>query len=65
MINKRGHSGVVTAVLLILLAVASIGVLWVVVSKLVSDNAEVIGAGINNVNIDVQEAHINNFHVYV
>ena len=63
--NKRGVSGVVTAVLLILLAVASIGVLWVVVSKLVSDNAEVIGAGINNVNIDVQEAHINNSHVYV
>ena len=63
--DKRGVSGVVTAVLLILLAVASIGVLWVVVSKLVSDNAEVIGAGINSVDIDVQEAHINNSHVYV
>ena len=63
--DKRGVSGVVTAVLLILLVVASIGVLWGVVSKLVSDNAEVIGAGINSVDIDVQEAHIDNSNVYV
>src|SRR3989344_3128953 len=63
--DKRGVSGVVTAVLLILLVVASIGVLWGVVSKLVSDNAEVIGAGINSVDIDVQEAHIDNSNAYV
>ncbi len=42
-INKRGVSGVVTAVLLILLTIAAIGILWVVVQNFVSTSTEGVG----------------------
>lgn len=39
MSQKRGVSGVVTAVLLILLTIAAIGILWVVVQNFVQDGS--------------------------
>ena len=40
--NKRGVSGVITAVLLILLVIAAIGILWVVVQNFITQGADTI-----------------------
>ncbi|PIN94420.1 hypothetical protein COU53_03640 [Candidatus Pacearchaeota archaeon CG10_big_fil_rev_8_21_14_0_10_30_48] len=42
--QKKGVSGVVTAVLLILLVVAAVGILWAVVQSLVSDSTGNVGS---------------------
>tara|TARA_Y100000310_G_C19991382_1_gene494273 strand:+ start:74 stop:481 length:408 start_codon:yes stop_codon:yes gene_type:complete len=42
--DKRGVSGVITAVLLILLVISAVGVLWVVVSSFVTDQTDIGGS---------------------
>jgi len=42
--NKKGISGVITAVLMILLVISAIGVLWVVINSFVTNNTSEIGS---------------------
>jgi hypothetical protein len=56
--QKRAVSGVVTAVLLILLAIATVAVVWVVVQNLISSNAEIIELGLSTINLDIVSAQV-------
>jgi len=60
MMNKGGVSGVVVAILLILIVIAAVGILWAVISGFMEANAERIEMGANTVRLDVVNAHYNN-----
>jgi flagellin-like protein len=63
--DKKGVSGVITAVLLILLVIASIGILWVVIAVFVFESADTIGTGINLVGVDIESVFVDNDGVKV
>ena len=56
--NKRGVSGVVTAVLLILLVIAAIGILWVVVQNFVQQGTTGVSGSANclSTTFDIESA---------
>ena len=55
--NKKAVSGVITAVLLILLAIAATGVLWVVISNFIGSNTKVISLGVNTLDVNIMSAN--------
>jgi len=59
--NKKGVSGVIVSVLLILIVIAAVGILWAVISEFMKSNAERIEMGLNTVNLEIVE----NSMVYV
>ena len=56
--NKKGVSGVITTVLLILLVIAITGVLWVVVQSFISEGTKGIGTDAFTINIGIEEAQV-------
>lgn len=63
--NKRGISEVVTAILLVLLAIAAVIVVWNVVSSFISKTGEGTGVESLTANLDIKEARIEGTTAYV
>ncbi|MFQ5531258.1 MAG: archaellin/type IV pilin N-terminal domain-containing protein, partial [Candidatus Nanoarchaeia archaeon] len=57
--KKRGISGVITAVILILLVLVMTAVIWVVVRNLVTEELDDATAGISRVDLEVKKVTIN------
>tara|TARA_Y100000310_G_C20479256_1_gene713923 strand:- start:63 stop:467 length:405 start_codon:yes stop_codon:yes gene_type:complete len=52
--NTKGVSGVVTAVLLILLVIAAVGILWVVVQNFVQEGSDDLGESTGCLNTEMK-----------
>ncbi len=63
--DKSGLSEVVTNFLLILLVLVSVGVVWIVVSNLISRGAEEIEAGSFTFDLQIQSAYVSGTNVIV
>ena len=55
--NKKGMSQIVTTLIIIVLVLVAIGVVWGVVSKLISDSSEEVSLGKFTINLDAQNAY--------
>ncbi|MEM3074778.1 MAG: LamG domain-containing protein [Candidatus Pacearchaeota archaeon] len=56
--EKKGVSGVITTVLLILLTIAAVIVVWGVIKTLLESNSESISLGIDTLDIDIESVYI-------
>ena len=51
--NKRGISGIVVTVLLVLLAIGALIILWFVILSFINSSTDQISKGINLINLDI------------
>ncbi len=63
--NKRGVSGVIVAVLMILIVIAAVVILWSVISGFLTSSTDKIGLGLNTLNVEVESASFNQGDLYV
>lgn len=65
MLRKRGLSGVVTTLIIILLVLVAVGVIWVVVKNLVEKGAEQVELGQFTLDLQIKSAQVQNGNVTV
>ncbi len=65
--RKRGLSTVVTTLILILLVLVAIGIIWVVIENVITDNSEKISLGKFTTDLDIENAYAqgNDMHVKI
>jgi len=57
--NKRGLSGVVTSLILILLVLVAVGIVWVVVKNIISEGSEQVSLGMFTVDLEIKNVKVN------
>ena len=57
--NKRGLSTIVTSLLLILLVIVAIGIVWVVIRNVLSENVEEISLDKFTTDLEIKQAQVN------
>lgn len=63
--NKKGVSGIIAAVILILLVIVMTGIIWVVVKNLVSDELDDVSAGTSRISLEIKNTEINQDNVAI
>ena len=58
MSNKGGVSEVVTTVIMVALAIVAIGVVWVVIQNILSEQGEQIEAGLSRVSLNIESVNV-------
>src|SRR3990167_9321273 len=65
MFRKRGLSGIVTTLIIILLVLVAVGVIWAVVKNLVQKGSEQIELGQFTLDLQIKSAQVENGNVTV
>jgi len=63
--NKRGLSGVVITLILILVSIVAIGIIWVVISNFVSEGSKGISLGRFLIKLDIESAYRSGDEIFV
>ena len=57
--NKRGISSIIITILLVLLAIAALGILWIVIMAFVNSNTSQLSASLNLINLQIQPGSVS------
>ena len=63
--NKRGVSGLVTTLIMVLLVLVSIGIIWPVIKNIISGGVEQISLGQLTIDLKIKEAKIDESNLIV
>jgi hypothetical protein len=63
--KKRGLSGAISTLLLILLALVVVGIIWVVINNIISGGSENVGIGQFTIDLEVKHVKVQDNGVYV
>jgi len=63
--NKRGLSTVIITLIIILLSLVAVGIVWTVVSNILSEGSLEIGLGRFTLSLDISKAYIENENIVV
>jgi len=59
MVSKKGMSGVVTTLIIILLVIAAIGIIWVVLKNFIQSSSEQISLDKFTIDLDIKNAYVD------